>query len=174
PFAEVNTFDWGQDAAEVIQEITSNGLLLSNHSYGIRASTSPTWFAGAYSNQARIWDVIMYNAPYYLMVTAAGNEGMFTNPDALALGLDKLTGNKNTKNNLVVANALDANVNPNGQLVSVQINMASSQGPTDDFRIKPDITGNGTFVFSSTSQTDSSYGSFSGTSMASPNVMGSL
>lgn len=174
PQAEIVTYDWSQDAAEVIQEITTNGLLLSNHSYGVRASTAPSWFVGAYSNQARIWDEIMYNAPYYLMVTAAGNEGTYNNLDAFAPGLDKLTGNKNTKNNLVVANALAANVSPNGQLISVQINANSSQGPTDDRRIKPDITGNGTFIYSSLSQSNSSYGTLSGTSMASPNVMGSL
>ncbi|MGK4566633.1 S8 family serine peptidase [Flavobacterium sp. 3HN19-14] len=41
-------------------------------------------------------------------------------------------------------------------------------------RIKPDITGNGTNLYSSLESSDSAYGNLTGTSMASPNVMGTL
>ena len=76
---------------------------------------------------------------------------------------------------MIVANAQDANIDPSsGNLNSVNINSSSSQGPTDDLRIKPDITGNGTNVYSTYEDFDSHYASISGTSMASPNVMGSL
>ena len=51
---------------------------------------------------------------------------------------------------------------------------SSSQGPTDDLRIKPDITGMGTNVYSSTGNNDNAYGRKTGTSMATPNVSGSL
>jgi PKD repeat protein len=75
---------------------------------------------------------------------------------------------------LVVANAQDANINANGELISVAINPESSQGPTDDYRIKPDITGNGTAVYSTYQNADNQYGTTSGTSMATPNVTGTL
>src|SRR5690606_22402814 len=61
-----------------------------------------------------------------------------------------------------------------GTLISVSINSSSSQGPTDDRRIKPDITGNGTNVTSTISSGDNATGSLSGTSMSSPNVAGTL
>jgi hypothetical protein len=50
----------------------------------------------------------------------------------------------------------------------------SSYGPTDDGRVKPDICGKGVNVRSCTSTSDSSYSSYSGTSMSSPNVAGTL
>lgn len=172
--ANIRAFDWSNDLSEVTQEIINNGLLLSNHSYGNRLITSPTWFVGAYSNPSRNWDQVHFAAPYYLMVTSAGNDGNNTNQEPSTFGFDKLMGNKNSKNNLVIGNAQDAVVAPNGSLISVQINSSSSQGPTDDNRIKPDITGNGTQLFSSNSNSDDDYATYSGTSMSGPNVMGSL
>ncbi|MBQ0740623.1 hypothetical protein J9332_40730, partial [Aquimarina celericrescens] len=91
--------------------------------------------------------VIQYNAPYSLMLVAAGNDGNASwngSPlDPANPRFDKLTGHSTSKNNLVVANGQDANVSEDGELISVIINSGSSQGPTDDLRIKPDITGNG-------------------------------
>jgi subtilisin-like proprotein convertase family protein len=172
--ATVKTFDWSNDEAEVLAEI-QNGLLLSNHSYGVPISSAPgPWYIGAYSADTRAWDEIQYVSPYYLMVVSAGNDGGNTNQNPSTAGYDKLTGNKNGKNNLVIANAQDAIVDANGNLLLVNINSSSSQGPSDDFRIKPDITGNGTTLNSTTSTGDNQYTSLSGTSMASPNVMGTL
>lgn len=172
--ATVKTFDWSNDEAEVLSEI-QNGLLLSNHSYGVPISSAPgPWYIGAYSTDTRAWDEIQYVSPYYLMVVSAGNDGGNTNQNPSTAGYDKLTGNKNGKNNLVIANAQDAIVDTNGNLLLVNINSSSSQGPSDDFRIKPDITGNGTTLNSTTSTGDNQYTSLSGTSMASPNVMGTL
>ncbi|SCY19172.1 S8 family serine peptidase [Flavobacterium caeni] len=174
PQSTLHTYDWNSDTAEVTAE-AANGLLLSNHSYGVPVESAPgSWFMGAYSGAARIVDQIAYNAPYYLMVLSAGNDGNENNPSPMTPGYDKLTGNKTAKNNLVVANSQDANVDAQGNLLSVSINSSSSEGPTDDRRIKPDIAGNGSGLTSSTSNSNSSYGSMSGTSMASPNVMGTL
>ena len=50
----------------------------------------------------------------------------------------------------------------------------SGWGPTDDGRIKPDICANGVGLYSSYSGSDTQYASISGTSMATPNLSGSL
>lgn len=135
----------------------------------------PDWYPGSYSSDSRTWDVISFNAPYYLMVVSAGNEGQELNPHSFQPGFDKLNGNKTSKNNLVVANAQDASIDTfSGDLISVSINGSSSQGPTDDFRVKPDIAGNGTSVYSTIDTSNTSYGNLTGTSMAAPNVAGSI
>ena len=112
------------------------------------------------------------------MVVAAGNDGNQNSYNGAPLdgnsSYDKLTGHSTSKNNLVVANAQDANIAADGTLISVSINSSSSEGPTDDYRIKPDITGNGTNVYSTYQNSDTAYNSITGTSMASPNVAGSL
>lgn len=175
PQALARTFDWDEDEAEATSE-TTLGMLVSNHSYGVPVSaTLPGWIIGAYITESAIWDEIAYMAPYYLQVVSAGNDGNNNdNSDPMAFGMDKLTTNKVSKNNLVVANAQDASVTSTGVLTSAAINSGSSQGPADDLRIKPDITGNGTSLLSTNSTSNTSTTTLSGTSMASPNVAGSL
>jgi len=177
PQAKVRGYMWNNDESEATTA-AANGMLLSNHSYGFNAvDILDQWF-GAYQTDARNWDVIMYNAPFYLMVNSAGNDGTDNTSNAFPLlgnpNYDKLNGISTAKNNLVIAAANDANIDANGNLVSVSIASFSSQGPTDDFRIKPDITGNGVGLTSSYDSSNSAYGTISGTSMSSPNVTGSL
>ena len=173
PSVNIKSFDWFNDESEVINQ-AALGLLISNHSYGVPLENAPAWLVGAYSSAARDWDVIAYNAPYYLAVYSAGNNGGDINTSASSPGLDKLIGEKAAKNDLVVANAEDAAINATGDLVGVNINSSSSQGPADDRRIKPDIAGNGSGLLSTGDATNTSYLTLSGTSMASPNVAGSL
>lgn len=169
PQAILRSFDWNSDDAEAATE-AANGLLLSNHSYGIPLSSVSAANIGAYVADARVWDQVAYAAPYYLPVKSAGNSGTDTYTGGIAPGYDKLTGNKTAKNALIVANA-----NPfllaNGNFI-LNINPGSSQGPTDDFRVKPDIAGDGSSVYSSTDANNADYSTFSGTSMAAPNVSG--
>lgn len=177
PQAKALTHDWNNDLAEATTE-AANGMLVSNHSYGYRASLVPDWYFGAYLAESRDWDNLLYNSPYYLMVVAAGNDGNDNSSNGAPLNgssaFDKLTGHSTSKNNMVVANGQDANVASDGSLISVTINSGSSEGPTDDLRIKPDITGNGTGLYSTYDGSDTQYNSISGTSMASPNVAGTL
>ncbi|MFP2997824.1 fibronectin type III domain-containing protein [Spongiivirga sp. MCCC 1A20706] len=176
PQAKAIGHDWNSDVSEATGQ-AANGMLLSNHSYGFRSDLVPDYYFGAYIEDSRDWDNLQFNSPMYLMVVAAGNDGN-TNHNGNPLNgnsaYDKLTGHSTSKNTLVVANAQDANVDASGNLISVNINSGSSEGPTDDLRIKPDIAGNGTGVFSTYEGTDTEYATISGTSMASPNVMGSL
>lgn len=177
PQAKAKGCEWNSDLAEATNA-AAGGMLISNHSYGYNSQLVSDYYFGAYITDSRDWDALLYNAPYYLMVVAAGNDGT-TNYNGAPLNpsypmYDKLTGHSTSKNNMVVANANDANIDNAGNLISVTINTSSSQGPTDDYRIKPDITGNGTAVYSTYESADNAYASITGTSMASPNVTGTL
>ncbi len=175
--ADAIGYDWNSDVPEATTA-ASGGMLISNHSYGYGASGIPDAWFGQYGQDARDWDGISYNAPYFLMMVAAGNDGNDNTSNALPLdgftAYDKLSGHATAKNNLVVANGQDASIDGSGNLISVLRNTGSSEGPTDDYRIKPDIMGNGTSLYSTYETSNSAYNSISGTSMASPNVAGSL
>ena len=151
---------------------------------------------GYYGTDAKDVDEIMYNAKNYLVVRAAGNNrtengpavgesyyGLNENNNFVLkirpLGISNndnyqsIGHTSNAKNILSVGAVLDI---PNGYRTpnDVQVTDFSSWGPTNDGRIKPDIVGNGFQVLSTSSTTDQSYTVLSGTSMASPNVTGSL
>ena len=170
-------YDWNNDTAEATTA-AAGGMLVSNHSYGYDSTLIPDAWFGQYGQDAVDWDTILYNAPYYLMMVAAGNDGNDDSSNGAPLdgqsAYDKLSGHATAKNNLVVANGLDATIDANGNLISVSRNSSSSEGPTDDYRIKPDIMGNGTGVYSTYETSDTAYNSITGTSMASPNVTGTL
>ncbi len=177
--ATAKTFNWGSDESEVLGEVL-DGMLLSNHSYGIPLSSTtnvkqPAWLVGSYIQEAKVWDEIAYLSPYYLMVTSAGNSGFENNTEPTTAGYDKLIGNKLAKNVLTIANAQDVSVDAAGNITdAVEINGSSSQGPADDGRIKPDITGNGTGLLSASNGSNTATTTLTGTSMASPNVTGTL
>jgi hypothetical protein len=173
--------------SETANEHLNSGMLVSNHSYGIvvDSDTQSSFFgnyasfnyAGSLNDGARAWDQILYNTPYYTKVESAGNDGTFSYTGGLGTGLDKLTGSTLCKNNIVVANAnISVNIPPfgNPSISGAAIAPSSSQGPADDGRIKPDIAGRGTNVYSCDDVTESSYSNSSGTSMSAPGVAGSL
>lgn len=92
--ANINAYDWNNDASEMLSA-ASNGLKVSNHSYGSIAGwaygdfgsgtnwywfgdtsvsqTEDYWF-GFYDTEAYNWDVIAYNSPNYSIVKSAGND----------------------------------------------------------------------------------------------------
>lgn len=174
----IKSYNWTNDEAEMVSAVNAavDPIIISNHSYGTPVETSSgtidAWIMGAYTQGASNIDNIARNNPQYLIVASAGNSGNTSYTGGLYAGYDKLTIDKNAKNNLVIANASPTLVPFTYELESVAINTSSSQGPTDDLRIKPDIAGDGTGLYSSV-PTDS-YDTYTGTSMASPNVAGSL
>lgn len=176
--AEGISYDWTDDKAEMAAA-AANGMLVSNHSYGMDHRVVPDQFFGAYIDTSRKVDEVAYAAPYYLIVKSAGNDGTRDSYNEEPLdgksSYDKLTGFATAKNVLLVGNARDASVDFNGNLLADPIrHPSSSEGPTDDYRIKPDIMGNGYEVYSCTVDNDSSYDSLIGTSMAAPSVSGTL
>jgi hypothetical protein len=65
-------------------------------------------------------------------------------------------------------------VMPNGFVGNINTFSYSGCGPTDDGRIKPDLVAASGNILSVGSATDSAYASLGGTSMAAPNITGSL
>lgn len=168
PYCRTKNYKWNNHLAEATAA-AANGMLLSNHSYGWDTAGLPSNLFGSYNTETANWDNLLFNAPHYLMVTSAGNDGNS------GLTYDLLTGRQLCKNNLTVANVTDAEIDSLGNLVSTSVFSTSSTGPTDELRIKPDIAGNGVSV-SGTYITDdysSNYNS-GGTSWAAPNITGSL
>lgn len=213
--ANLNAYDWNSDNSEMTTA-ASNGLLVSNHSYGticgwiynFRNDNRWVWFGdtaaslvedrnfGAYNSAARSWDIIALNAPNYLIVKSAGNdrgEGPGAQPvdhwifknsqwvltstqrnkDGNTEGYDCVTTTGNAKNILTVGAIADI---PGGysQPSDVVMSSFSGFGPTDDGRIKPDIVANGMGLFSPTASNNTSYDTYSGTSMSAPNASGSI
>lgn len=171
--SSVTSYDWTNDLAEMTTE-AQTGLLVSNHSYGI-GSLSSLWFYGAYDNRARSIDNITYNNPYYLPIFSAGNDRNETTPPgstqiASKGGYDMIFGHGNAKNIITVAavGQVSSYIGP----ASVVMSSFSSWGPSDDGRIKPDISMKGVSVRSTLSTSDTATGIMSGTSMASPGVTG--
>lgn len=171
--ATIRSYNFNNDTPEMVLALSdsNNPIILSNHSYGIPSDNVEPWFMGAYTQGAREVDDIAKNNPQYLIVASAGNSGNYSYAGGLYATSDKLTGDKTAKNTLVIANA-NPSINAFTNEVTLDINSSSSQGPTDDLRIKPDLAGDGTNL-RSTIPTDE-YGLLSGTSMAAPNVTGSL
>jgi hypothetical protein len=147
---------------------------------------------GFYDNTARNWDIVANAAPNYLIVKTAGNnhaeggppagESYFlvnngsrqsTTPRDPQNGYDNIATYGNAKNTLTVG-AVSAIRDGYNRPQDVVLAGFSSWGPTDDGRIKPDIVGVGVSVTSSQSIEGTPYGALSGTSMAAPNVSGSL
>jgi len=172
---------WDNDIAEMGLQATQ-GLLVSNHSYGIGNSiyvNQPGVF-GRYNQSSRSLDAMMFLAEKYLPVFAAGNDrdGVAGAPPGTLLnieknGIDQLKDEAVAKNAVVVAaiNGITDYVSATDAVMS----SFSQWGPTDDFRVKPDISMKGVGVFSSNMPNASSvnsYASYPGTSMAAPGVTG--
>lgn len=156
------------DETEMSAE-AANGLLVSNHSYGIPADAVSQAFLGKYDTGAQQWDQLAVTYPNYLIVSSAGNsrnDGI----NFADMGYDLLTSSANAKNILTVGASVGQS-NYSGP-ASVPMSSFSSWGPTDDGRVKPDITTKGVNMLSTDSASNSSFISRQGTSMSSPAVAG--
>ncbi|MCA4806974.1 S8/S53 family peptidase [Myroides odoratimimus] len=191
PKTELWSYSWNQDL-EKMSEMASSGILLSNHSYGYDFFDDDGFlvdegyvnYFGAYMNTSRDFDQIAVLYPYYQPVVAAGNDGEFhdnvyKDTAKKDCNCDLLNGTSVAKNAVVVAAVEDVPLYVDAS--SVRIASFSSQGPTNDFRIKPDIAAKGYKVFSTVYKIPTTigvqpatnyYAMSSGTSMAAPAVTG--
>ena len=155
---------------------------------------------GYYSSDAQMWDSIAYNAPYYLIVNSAGNYRDSSEYGGPAIGQPYYRYNANNvmvsagkrpvgissndgyesiptrgcAKNILTVGAI--NGIPNGYVKPSDAVMSyfSSWGPTSDGRIKPDVVADGVNVLSCIATSDSSYDTYTGTSMAAPNATGTM
>ncbi|UPQ77610.1 S8 family serine peptidase [Chryseobacterium nepalense] len=133
------------------------------------------WFYGAYDSRAQTFDEICYNNPYYLPVVSTGNSRNDTSsPGSVQIankgGYDLIFGHGNAKNVMTVAAVSE--VSNYVDESSVTMSTFSSWGPSDDGRIKPDISMKGVGVRSTLSTSNTATGLLSGTTMASPGITG--
>jgi hypothetical protein len=218
--AQLDAYDWNFDSVEMAVA-AADGRLISNHSYGVAAGwiymggdPPDTWWwiggsadtdledlnFGYYDSESAVWDQIAVDAPYYLIVKAAGNDRFDLGPepgeeytivdqqgepvatstlerpaDCAPAGYDCLPTHAGAKNILTVGavDDLPGGYLPIGGPGQVGMTLFSGWGPTDDGRIKPDLVGNGSFLYSAWSLPEL-YGLAAGTSQATPNVSGSL
>ena len=167
------TYDWNSDISEM-NTFGQQGYLVSNHSYGYQTQSLPMWIFGNYEGGAASIDNVANAYPFYQIVVAAGNDRNNPGIEQIAYkeGYDMLTGYGVSKNALTVA-AVNQVLNYSGP-ASVVMSDFSNYGPTDDGRIKPDISAKGVNVNSSGNLTNAQYSVLSGTSMAAPGVTGGV
>ncbi|WP_167618974.1 S8 family peptidase [Maribellus sediminis] len=201
--ALIKGWDLNNDIAEMASA-AADGIPISNHSYGPLCgwyynSQIESWYwygdpeisatedykFGFYNDVSADIDFIAENAPYYLIVKSAGNDrndGPATtvshyvwddqwilvnaerDPDGGTDGFDCLSPLAVAKNILTVGAVDDA----------TNMTLFSAFGPTDDGRIKPDVVSDGTDVYSSIASTNTSYTSYSGTSMSAASATGAI
>ncbi len=175
PGAFLYSYDfYGDNETELAEAGLTYGARLSNHSYGhVIGWNDGTWndntnLFGDYTSFAADLDAAIH-AYDFLVVKSAGND---RNDDGSGHPhdgslyedgyYDCLGDRSSAKNQITVGAATDG-----GGMTSF-----SSWGPTDDGRIKPDISANGSGLYSTLP--GDSYGSYSGTSMSAPTVTGIL
>lgn len=150
-----------------------------NDTYG-GLPTSLTVSGTTYTYPIMIWS--SYNNAWYLVSTFLdGTTRKFTwnsvnyaipGGDGQDNGYDTLlNGGTVAKNVLTVGAVNDITADP---ITSISTTSFSGYGPCDDGRIKPDVVANGANVYSPISTSDTEYQSYNGTSMATPNVTGSV
>jgi PKD repeat protein len=210
--ATLDAYDWNSDNSEMASA-GSSGLLISNHSYGqitgwrYRDDKSEWYWYGAtqvsqkedyrfgfYSRDARNWDQIARNAPYYLIVKSAGNDRNDDGPSGSndhkvrnsqnnwvsstrkrdPDGSYDCLGPKSTAKNILTVGAVNDIPSGYSQPSDVSMTSFSSWGPTDDGRIKPDLVANGRSLKSCGTDNPSDYDRKSGTSMSAPVASGSM
>lgn len=154
---------------------------------------------GRYWGDAHEYDSICYENPYYLPFWAAGNDRNDSSPPEGTLfyyrdgtwrsktydsatdpyddyyddgGYDTILPSSTAKNIVTVGAVNDAVLYGVRTPSKATMTNFSGWGPADDGRIKPDLVCNGYNLYSSIAVSNSSYASYSGTSMAAPGAAG--
>ena len=160
PNSKLYAYDFNGDIqSEMNVAIPQYNLAVSNHSYGGSITSCGLNNSGVtYTSRSQGTDINLNNYPYHLHVHSSGNaQSSCTN------GWSTITGSgKSAKNNFLVANISTTEA----------ISGSSSFGPVQDGRVKPEISSFGSSVFSTYIPLNT-YGTISGTSMATPGITGS-
>lgn len=168
--ATLKAYDWDSDTSEM--RGVADQIVASNHSYGLAASGStPVGIFGKYNGDAREVDRIAFDFPYYQPCWAAGND-RGSDVNSSKAGFDLLSQAGVSKNVITVAAVRQVNDYDAIQPSDVELASFTNFGPSDDFRIKPNIATKGVNVYSSSNTSNSAYITESGTSMATPGITG--
>lgn len=146
------------DLNPIFQQTYDQGARIHSNSWGDRENFTPRNIYSAGSEDA---DEFMWEHPDFLLVFAAGNSG--PSPETV--------GSPATGKNVVAVGATRRGSSAESMATF------SSCGPTDDGRIKPDVTLPGENIISANNDTNTGTNncntrSMSGTSMAAPGVSG--
>jgi Subtilase family/Secretion system C-terminal sorting domain/GEVED domain len=152
---------------------------------------------GIYNDEAQMLDSIEFNAPYYLIVKSVGNNRDKNGP-AVGQPYKRYDSNGNlvdagnrpagiysndaydiiptygVAKNILTVGAIEGFTSASTKSADIKMSAMSSWGPTDDGRIKPDLVAAGVNIVSCISDGVDKYDTYTGTSMATPNVTGSL
>jgi hypothetical protein len=160
PNARLYSYNFsGNIQTEMATAIPTLGLAVSSHSYGSTQTCGVTGAGVAYSSTSRSTDLNLNANPSHLHVHSAGNS-----QTACTGGWSTITGSgKTSKNNILVANITSTEA----------ISGSSSFGPVHDGRVKPEVSSFGTNVLSTYIPLNT-YGTITGTSMATPGVSGTV
>ena len=212
PLSNIRAYSSNNHISEMAIE-ASIGALISNHSYGSSAGwvevADNVWdwesnnasnvpgdesqLFGTYDITSRSWDQIAYDAPFFSIFKAAGNDrndnpnpgdqawvywanlnsGTYlpynTNTHAAGDGVFNNNGYETIPTYGVAKNIITVGAMQDGSAISD----FSGWGPTDDGRVKPDIVAKGVTIISSDNTNTTAYDTLQGTSMSSPVVAGS-
>ena len=152
---------------------------------------------GFYDDVTQMLDSIAFNAAYYTIVKSVGNNrnnngpavgqlymrydntGTMVDAGIRPAGISSNDGydiipTYGVAKNIITVGAVEGIASGSTKSTDIKMSNLSSWGPTDDGRIKPDIVANGVEVLSTSNSSNAGYEVMTGTSMATPNVAGSL
>ncbi len=164
--------DPGDFEADYDQAMNTHGATIANNSIGSNVESNGytcSW-QGDYGLMASLIDEVVVGSlgSPYRIVWAAGNERQGSRCDVEGYGDYYSTAPPGNAKNQIAVGAINSNDD--------SMTWFSSWGPTDDGRLKPDITGPGCQTTDDMGVTSTSisngYITFCGTSMASPAVAG--
>jgi len=158
------------DESEIANFAAAGGIL-TNHSYSSGNPDGNVPLYGRYTFNSKEWDDIMYNAPYLTICKSASNDRN-EEVNTADFGYD-LIYTVGLCKNLITVGAVEDVGEYYGPL-SITQSSFTSWGPSDDWRIKPDLTANGVSVYSADDDFVSDYSYKSGTSMSTPAVTGAV
>lgn len=158
PNALIYSYDYnGSVNTEVASAIVLYNITMTQNSWGYGDGFVNCTNKDPYNSNSREQDINVYNNPALIHCHSSGNS------QSVCSGGWGTTTGKAAKNILVVANVTNTEA----------ISGSSSFGPVQDGRIKPEISGMGTNVYSTTPN-NTYTGNYSGTSMATPGVSGTI
>lgn len=137
-----------------LQLFQNDNVVITNSSYSDGCN-------GGYTTNARVVDEQTYQNPSLLHVFSGGNSNNQDCGYGAGTQWGNITGGHKIGKNVIAT----ANLFADGSLVA-----SSSRGPSEDGRLKPDISANGQEQLSIS--TNNTYQSFGGTSGAAPGIAG--